>query len=70
MKKQADIHTPSRVRESETVINNIPAPAYTESRPKGVHDYAHPSHISRGAAESQTDPVKDKPLVSDSGDRK
>ena len=70
MKKQADIHAPSRVRESETVINNVPAPTFTESRPKGVHDYAHPTHISRGAAESKTDPVEDKPQVSGSTDRK
>lgn len=70
MKKQAETHMPSRVRESETVVTNMPAPAFTESRPKGIHDYAHPGHISRGAAESQTDPVKDKPQVSGSPDRK
>jgi len=70
MKKQANIRTPSRVRESETVVNNIPAPAFTESRPKGVHDYAHPGQISRGAAESKTDPVEDRPQVSGSKDRK
>jgi hypothetical protein len=70
MKKQSDFNAPTRVRESETAVNNMPAPAFTESRPKGVHDYAHPTHISRGAAESQTDPVKDKPQVSGSTSRK
>jgi hypothetical protein len=66
MKKQSDFHTPSRVRESETPTNNFPAPAFTESRPKGITDRNHPGHISRGAAESNTDPVKDKPEVSGS----
>jgi len=66
MKKQADFHSPSRARESETVIKNVPAPVLTGSRPKGVHDYAHPTHVSKGAAETQTDPVKDAPQVSGS----
>jgi hypothetical protein len=59
MKKQSDLHAPSRVRESETQINNLPAPAFTESRPKGVQDRSHPGHLTRGAAESGTNPVHD-----------
>jgi len=70
MKKQADFHSPSSGRENETVIKNIPGPAVTESRPKGVHDYAHPTHISRGAAESQTDPVNDQAQVAGTQNRK
>jgi hypothetical protein len=70
MKKQSDMHMPSRVRESETVATNLPQPAFTESRPKGVQDHAHPGHISRGAAESQTDPVRDKPQVSGANNRR
>ncbi|HEY1766048.1 MAG TPA: hypothetical protein VGG26_00240 [Terracidiphilus sp.] len=59
MRKQSDQHVPSRVRESETQVNNLPAPAFSESRPKGVLDRSHPGHITRGAAESATDPVHD-----------
>lgn len=70
MKKQSDMHAPSRLRENETVATSIPQPAFTESRPKGVGDPAHPGHISRGAAESKTDPVKDKPQVSGSTNRR
>ena len=66
MKKQSDFHRPNRVRESETAANNFPAPAFTESQPRGVQDPEHPTHITRGAAESHTDPVKDKPQVSGS----
>ena len=51
MKKQSDFRTPSRVRESETPVNNMPAPTFTESRPRGVQDHAHPGHMTRGAAE-------------------
>jgi hypothetical protein len=42
MKKQSDIHSPHRVRESETVATNLPAPAFTGSKPKGVQDRSHP----------------------------
>jgi hypothetical protein len=66
MKKQSDMHTPTRLRENETVATSLPQPAFSESKPKGVQDHLHPGHISRGAAESQTDPVKDKPQVSGS----
>jgi hypothetical protein len=69
MKKQADFHAPTS-KENESVITNIPSPTLPESRPKGVHDYAHPTHITRGAAESPTDPIEDKPLVSGAGNRK
>ena len=70
MKKQSDFRSPSRIRESETAANNFPAPAFTESRPKGLVDREHPTHLTRGAAESHTDPVQDKPQTSDSKDRK
>jgi hypothetical protein len=70
MKKQSDFHAPSRVRESETVATSLPQPAFTESRAKGVQDRAHPGHISRGAAESQTNPVEDKPQVAGSTNRR
>ena len=70
MKKQFDMHTPSRIRENETVATNLPQPAFSESRPKGVQDHLHPGHISRGAAESQTDPVKDKPQVEHAKNRR
>jgi hypothetical protein len=70
MKKQSDMHAPSRVRESEIVTTNIPAPAFTESRPKGVQDREHPGHITRGAAESHTNPVDDSRQVSNSNNRK
>jgi hypothetical protein len=63
MKKQSDMHSQHRVRESETLTTNFPAPAFTESKPKGVQDRSHPGHISRGAAESRTDPVEDAPQV-------
>lgn len=69
MKKQSDFHTPSRARESNT-ITNIPAPAINDSKPRGIQDREHPGHITRGAAESHTDPVKDKPLVSGANNRK
>lgn len=76
MKKQSDTHSPSRIRESETPANNIPAPAFTESRPRGVMDRAHSGHVTRGAAESptnpvtDTNPVKDTPSESHSAGRK
>lgn len=67
MKKQSDLHTPQRVRESETVATTIPAPAFTTSKPRGVQDHAHPGHLDRGAAESRTNPVKDTHEVSRTG---
>ena len=70
MKKQFDMHTPSRLRENETVATNLPQPAFTESKPKGVLDHAHPGHITRGAAESKTDPVKDQPQTEPAANRR
>jgi hypothetical protein len=60
MKKQADIHGPNRVRESESVMTNPSAPAYSPSKPKGLEDRAHPGHLTRGAAETKANPVSER----------
>lgn len=64
MKKQSDMHRPQRVPESESPISTFPAPAYTTSKPKGVEDRAHPGHLTHGAAESHTNPIRDSNQVS------
>jgi hypothetical protein len=70
MKKQSDMHAPSGARESDSSITNIPAPLRNDSKPKGVLDHAHPGHLTRGAAESSTDPVEDSSQVSNSRGKK
>ena len=67
MRKQSDLHAPQRVPESETAATTFPPPAFTTSKPRGVQDHAHPGHIARGAAESNTNPVKDTHDMSPSG---
>jgi hypothetical protein len=70
MKKQSDLHGPTRVRESESVISNAFNPGYSSSKPKGVMDHNHPGHVSRGAAESKANPVSDRPPSGTEGGKK
>ena len=71
MKKLSDMHDPRKVPASQNNTSaNLNAPAFSENKPKGVMDHSHPGHISRGAAESNANPVKETPEVSNTGDRR
>jgi hypothetical protein len=45
MKKLNDVHAGHGIREEETVTTNFPAPAFTESKPKGVNIGLHDAHL-------------------------
>jgi len=59
MKRLSDFHSDGKILESESPATNLPNPSLGNSRPKGVLDRDHPGHITRGAAESHADPVRD-----------
>jgi hypothetical protein len=60
VRKQSTMHRRSRSLETETAATNFPAPARTETQPKGLHtrDRFKPTHLNAGAAESNTQPVE------------
>jgi hypothetical protein len=60
MRKQSTMHRPTRSIETETAATTFPAPARTETQPKGLYarDRAKPTHLNTGAAESHTQPVE------------
>jgi hypothetical protein len=70
MKKLSDMHGPRKVPNSQDTSASLTAPAFSENRPKGVMDHLHSGHVSRGAAESNTNPVKDTPEVSNTRDKR
>ena len=59
MKKLSNFHSDNKVLESESPATSIPNPTLTSSRPKGLQDREHPGHMTKGAAESHTDPIRD-----------
>jgi hypothetical protein len=71
MKKLSDFHNDNKVLESESPVTSLPNPSLGGSKPKGVMDREHPGRVSRGAAESRVDPVRDvKQTGSNARDRK
>ncbi len=50
MKKLNDLHAGHGIKEEETVTTNFPAPAFTESKPKGVNIGPHDAHIDSSVA--------------------
>jgi hypothetical protein len=70
MKKLSDMHGPRKVPASQNDTSaSLNAPAYSENKPKGVMDHSHPGHVSRGAAESNANPVKETQEVSNTEKR-
>jgi hypothetical protein len=66
--KLNDLHAGHGIREEETVTTNFPAPAFTESKPKGVNIGQHDAHIDssgakKGSGESRTTGAAKKPNV-------
>jgi hypothetical protein len=59
MKKLSNFHSDNKILESESPVSNLSNLSPGNSKPKGVMDREHPGHISRGAAESHADPVRD-----------
>lgn len=70
MKKLSDFHSDNKIQESESPVTNLPNPSLGNSKPKGVMDKEHPGHVSRGAAESHVDPVRDVKQTNGASTRK
>lgn len=71
MKKLSNFHSDNKVLESESPATSLPNPSLGNSKPKGVMDREHPGHVTRGAAESHVDPIREaKQTKGDARDRK
>lgn len=66
MKKLNDLHAGHGIPEEETVTTNFPAPAFTESKPKGVHIGRHDAHIDSSVEEKRSGESKNSSVNSQS----
>jgi hypothetical protein len=69
MKKLSDLHSQNSQKQTPQGVStstDFAAPAVNTTKPKGVMDHAHPGHVSRGAAESKSNPIRDEHEGADS----